>query len=642
MAQVSALGYLKLNGSYTTTLGLFQKIESANDTPFMTGPPYTDNHSGLREKYKSLVRQLPSKDFIDKLLQTYFHDANFQYYPLDEGIFRDHLKNWNGLSFSTLNKGPQELPPDLQFFPAMLFQMLALALHFQPDEYDPSLDSLKYAAGMSFDDLATDYSESGVAILALLGKRNTTLVTVQAGFLRTLFLKNSGLIPESWHSLSQTIRDAQEIGLHKENSDSKPQPRNAEEVLENLWDMQLRRRIWLILSLWDVHMGLICGRPTTIDPRDPRPPFPIDASVPKNRREVAPAPRTDSDPPTPLTALLWNAEISAPLWDIYNLEKEYARPNDAARVERMHHLINKIPWHCPSFFREKDPDTSFDSNPDCYWLPGARLVFSNAAAFTIMALHRPYIFISENSRRAGLEASLDILRIQRDYFNLLQAKHYKMFNLVLNTFDAIILLAAIYILHPQENRDRADDTIQHFEWAMDRFETMIGRSATAKTALGVLKAINAKMKKALSQSQATVQSLPSPSHTTTPSTTSSTSSHTAATSPSNPTSVSRSESQYTLPTISNITSSNPIASAAWDNFNGPNNIPQTFDFSAMAPLLPMHDLLYKDLNTFTDLPMQSMPHTNLYDLNTAPEAAWQFEGDFGNDSFWGIMNNYNL
>jgi hypothetical protein len=279
-AQVTAFGYAKSNGNNNTTLGIFKKLETHDaDSPSLhttfIGMP---DHSGLKEKYKSLIRQLPSKPYIEKLVATFFREVNWQYYPLDEGTFRDNLKSWHNLSFSTLNKGPLELPPDLQFFPGLLFQILALALQYQPTDHDPSLDSLKYAAAMSFDDLASDYSESGCQLLCLLGKRNTTLITVQAGFLRTAYLKNGGMITESWHSLSQTIRDGQEIGLHKANSghrrkaDDKP-----EDILESLWTEQFRRRLWLVLSLWDIHMAIVLGRPTTLDCRDGKPAFPIDA-----------------------------------------------------------------------------------------------------------------------------------------------------------------------------------------------------------------------------------------------------------------------------------------------------------------------------------------------------------------------------
>ena len=670
-AQFSAFGYAKSNGSNNTTLGIFKKIEDTDTNGALISNLHSTSadHSGLREKYKSLIRQLPAKPFIEDLVNTYFQEVNLQYYPLDEGIFRDLLKSWNNLSFSTLNKGPLELSGDLQFFPGLLFQILALALQFQPPDYDPSLESLKYAAAMSLDDLATDYSESGSQILCLLGKRNTTLVAVQAGFLRTQFMKNCGLVPESWHNLSQTIRDAQEIGLHKEVFEYRRKPEaTPEEVLENLWFEQLRRRVWMLLSLWDIHMAVVLGRPTTIDSRDGKPTFPIDAPIPKNRREIAPAPRTDNDPPTPLTMLLWNVEVAAPLWDIFNLEKEDPRQNNIAKVEKMHKLLNQIAMHCPPFFRHENPDTTFDHLPECSWLPAARQYFRNGTNFTIMALHRPYIFTNPSSRTAALKAGLEILRAQRAYFNLIRVNHYKMFALVLNTFDAIILCAAIYILHPCENGEDLDDVLQHYHFCMERFETMSGRNTMANGALQVLKAIHVRLKRALNQAKCPVNPLPTPA----PSSASASNKESPpeleikreapapsvyppppdTTNEQNP----MSGTPYTLPTISNLTTTNPPVSAptpstsnAWDVFSAPLPAPlqnQNYDFSSIAPLQPMHDLLFNDLGTVD----------GGLDFNTAGmdagwsgmtgagagegAAAWQFEGDFGNDSFWGFMNSY--
>ncbi|CZR65968.1 uncharacterized protein PAC_15868 [Phialocephala subalpina] len=689
-AQVTAFGYAKSNGNNNTTLGIFKKLETHDaqspslTAPFMSAMP---DQSGLKEKYKSYIRQLPSKPYIEKLVATFFREVNWQYYPLDEGTFRELLKNWHNLSFQTLNKGPLELPPDLQFFPALLFQILALALQYQPPDYDPSLDSLKYAAAMSFDDLASDYSESGCQILCLLGKRNTTLVTVQAGFLRTAYLKNGGMITESWHYLSQTIRDGQEIGLHKTNSGPRRKPdEKPEDVLENLWNEQLRRRLWLVLSLWDIHMAIVLGRPTTVDCRDGKPAFPIDAPIPKNRREVAPAPRSESDPPTSLTMLLWSAELSAPLWDIFNLEKEDPNQNNFSKVEMMHKLIKQISLHCPPSFRATNPDTTWDSHPDCYWLPRCRPLFQNSAAFTIMALHRPYIFTNASSRTAALRAGLDILRAQRTFFNLLNVAQYKMHSLVLNTFDAIVLVAAIYILHPSENREDLDDTLQHFDWAMERFQVISARNPLAGGALNVLRAIYVRLKKALakplpqypsSSANSVASSNQSPAIPTPESISSngmsnikpeypsmhqnsiSSVSTSSSTNQSNG-SASSANTHYTLPTISNLTSPSldPIpptsaaTPAAWEAFSGV-PIGGAFDFSGMAPLQPMHDLLYNDLGTGGGGANGALD-PNLVGAGLDGVGGWgeggvggsgvgggyQFEGDFGNDSFWGFMNNY--
>ena len=278
-----------------------------------------------------------------------------------------------------------------------------------------------------------------------------------------------------------------------------------------------------------------------------------------------------------------------------------------------------------------------------------------------MALHRPYIFTSSTSRTLALKAGLDILRAQRTFFNLLTSTHYKMFSLVLNTFDAIILVAAIYILHPFENREDLDDALQHFEWAMERFHTMGDRNAMAKAALGVLKAIHVRLKKALvpSSTSTNLKSLPPPAAPSTGSSTNVSPSETYST-PSNQgpfstpshsisdVSTNTSTTQYTQPTISNLTEPIPTpgSSAAWEAFSGNMTMPQNFDFSSMAPLQPMHDLVYNDLSTIgetqlVDPQLAGIGAGGIFDPNATSEGMWQFEGDFGNDSFWGFMNNYN-
>ena len=588
IAQVSAFGFAKPNSNDSTTLGIFRKIWSHDKDLQSSLSKFTltaiDN-GGIQQKYKTLIRQLPSKRIVEILVETFFREVNHQYYPLDEGIFRDHLKDWNSLSFSKLSNATLELSGDMQFFPALLFQCLALALQFQPLEYDPSLDSLKYAVDMSFDDVASDYSQSGISIMALLGKRHATLITVQAGFLRTAFLKNYGMVPESWHSLSQTIRDAQEIGLQRSMIELRKPNQKPEDVFENRWLDQQRRRVWLILSWWDIDMAMLLGRPTTIDRRDGKPPFPIDAPIPKNRWEVAPAPRTESDPPTPLSALLWTSELSAPLWDISILEREDPHRNSYAKVEKMHVLINQISLHLPPYFRGHNPDTTFDDRPDCHWLAHARSNLQSHAAFTIMALHRPYIFTNSSSRTLALKAGLEILGAQRTLFNLLASTRYKMFCLVLRTFDAVILIAAIYILYPFENRDDLDDSLQHFEWAMERFDVMGDRNAMSKAALGVLKAIHVPLKKALQ--------------------------------------------------------------SARESFSNSMSMSPSFDFSSIAPPQPIHDLLYNDLSTigstnFLDPQLANIGEGGAFEPNaTSGTEMWQFDGDLRKDSFWGFMNGYN-
>jgi hypothetical protein len=63
----------------------------------------------------------------------------------------------------------------------------------------------------------------------------------------------------------------------------------------------------------------------------------------------------------------------------------------------------------------------------------------------------------------------------------------------------------------------------------------------------------------------------------------------------------------------------------------------------------MHDLLFNDLGTVDgggglDLgggAALDAKWNGMYGASVGgEEGTWQFEGDFGNDSFWGFMNSY--
>jgi hypothetical protein len=663
-AQLAALGYTKSNRH--NSLDIFRKIEShGGDSHILPSGPNVSlpKHNDLLQKYKSSIRQLPSRPYIDKLLECFFHEVNWLYFCVDEVIFLEHFRNWSNLSFSAPNQGPQDLPGDLRFFPALLFQVLALALQFQPPDHDPSLDSLKYVSEMSLDDLANDYSESGAAILSLLGKRDINLVTIQAGILRTSFLKNSAMVIESWHSLGQTIRDAQELGWHKDLVDRTPS--DPEQALETLWLVELQKRIWACLKIWDSHMAVVLGRPTQIEANAGAQPIPVDALLTVSRKASAPLPRSKTDPPTPLTMLIHTYDLMWSLQEILALEKDGPRPKDHSKVERVQQEILGRIERLPPYFRFENPDTTFDKLAECHWLPAVRQLFATNTAFVIMTLHKPYVFNSSKSRDRALVAGLNILQAQRLLFEYLQARHYKMFNLVLSTFDAIVLVAAIYIIYPAENPQFLHNVLQHFEWAMERFDTMSSRNRMAKAALGVLQAIHIRLMKAVNKESTRLPLV------TVPKSTNSISWSTEYTSPQirNSTMQTTELPEILIPTITNLPhtassaiSDSPIPTSAsssfelndkypsippWPTygtaltlepnptFNTP-NISTDFDPNLIAPLQPMHDLLFNDLVGTPDahIPIMAENSAQFHEQGSP----WQFEGGFTNDSFWYFMN----
>lgn len=328
----------------------------------------------------------------------------------------------------------------MRAFPALLFQMLAVALLVvDEDEAEEELaEGLKYAGGMRFEDLAGEYSDAGMELLALLGKREMGVNTVLAGWLRAGALKYLGFVTESWHAVGAAIRDAQEIGLHHDGLDPRPgtgagaggeQQSAAEAVLENQWEIQRRRRVWMTLVTWDVHMASVLGRPTTTDSAaagTATASLPVDAPEPRDRSRTPVLPRGEDDPPTPLTGAIWAHRIMTPLREIIELEKEGPCPRDAfGRVDRLHAQLLDLGAAMPACLRLENPDTRFDGLPECYFLPTARVILPQLLSFALMALHRPYVFTRPRSRTEALKASLGMLHSQRLHFMALPPHMYK-------------------------------------------------------------------------------------------------------------------------------------------------------------------------------------------------------------------------
>jgi hypothetical protein len=186
-----------------STIALLKRIEAAPSCDADEDDAVATAHSSretlaLRDKYKSLVRQLPARSFLDRLVALFAREFNWQYYCVDGDIFTDQLRRWNNLPFRIFSTdGPDGIPTSLRAFPAVLFQMIATALLVLSEQEEEEFAALKYAANMTFEDLACDYSASGAEIVALFGKKALSVTTIQAEFLRASFLKFTANVAES-------------------------------------------------------------------------------------------------------------------------------------------------------------------------------------------------------------------------------------------------------------------------------------------------------------------------------------------------------------------------------------------------------------------------------------------------------------
>lgn len=78
-------------------------------------------------------------------------------------------------------------------------------------------------------------------------ERKPSITTVQHQFYHACYLQNYAKIRPSWSALSGAVRDAHELGLHQKDTG----------ILLNDLDMELRRRTFWNLYVWDRYVGIL-------------------------------------------------------------------------------------------------------------------------------------------------------------------------------------------------------------------------------------------------------------------------------------------------------------------------------------------------------------------------------------------------
>lgn len=232
------------------------------------------------------------------------------------------------------------------------------------------------------------------------------------------------------------------------------------------------------------------------------------------------------------------------------------------------------------------------------------------------------------------------------------------YHLFFGSFDGVVLIATIFILFPREQTELRYSALQQFQWTIERFSAMQERNPYARSGLGILKAILAKLTRSIDNE-------PSPT------------SASAAASDTPTTTWSRDAPSGSTPSGSGIRSlGGDVSSRAQtstpdyvkDNGNGGNAAAGNFDagpdwtmlssdaLASLAPLFPTSDLIFNDLNAIFDNPNGNFPG-NLEDPSAGAAAQSmdgghgsdlpldmgfpaQFGGGFGEDTVWQLLNQY--
>ena len=436
----------------------------------------------LKGKFRATAALLPEPVIVNQLVDLFFVEANPHVGVLDPYFYRKFESRWNDVNDALVNSLKLEgLSRDVLYFPAVLFQVLAVALQYL------TLDSratkmLGFINYSEIDDLSQKYTQYGMEMMKLLGRHSPTLMSVQHDLMRAFWAKNCSSGTESWYVLGDAIRQAQDLGLHLQSESSERE--NSEKTVEALWYDEWKRRIWLSLFNWDAHMALVLGRPRSINAGDCTVDLPLSCDMPESPTTTVPTQVALLGAPSHITRHLFNNFICHKTHEMLSLGANRRYVKDYGVVKRLHDDVLRQVEEMKPIYRPTNPDKSLDAAYT--FLPAQREHIATFANSFLVALHRPHASVHEESRRVAITASLATLESQRRLFAITPSSHYRTFGASFYTVDAGLFLLTAILENPIEGVNLVDRIHSALSDAIARLNIMKFRNPMAESGVKLL------------------------------------------------------------------------------------------------------------------------------------------------------------
>lgn len=495
------MGYSALEGA--TAFGDLKKLLEGDNffraaTSNRNQTPYADE---AEVKYLAFIKKIPPYAVLKELIEVYFVESNWSYPILERPFFNELFAQWTALNPATTRfTGPKGISRDLQYFAALIFGICAVSLQLIPP-HAACLRGISVTNATACDRLSQRFSDIAMEIMTILGRHDPTLGGVQTDFLRAVWLKNCSRGTEAWHALNDAIIQAQEIGLHRQAEIQ--QSSCLEETLKQLWYDEHKRRIWVVLFIWNSFMAWVLGRPRAINLSDCDVRTPMDCNIPDDPSKKIPLATPalgDDDGPSFFSSTLVQYELSKKVHEMRELQLDKPYPRDYNAIWAFHKQILSIMDNAPPFARTDNPDTSFDKKFPL--LPKKREQVTSVANGVIMVLHRPHMATHVESRKAAVQAALNTLDAQQRYFDLTDPHHYKLFGLTFYTIDAAIMLSAITLMYPPKDEDVKRRINGAMGQAISRLTVMSKSNPTASSGTQIVRTCYDKVKGILKPEEA--------------------------------------------------------------------------------------------------------------------------------------------
>lgn len=427
------------------------------------------------QRSTDILQRLPANHVTKELVRVFFREVGWYFPVLDEEFFTEVLFRW--LAVQSVDSKIGTLTSETKAFPALLYQVLALGLQFVPPN-STAVASLGVVDLARRDKLSKLFSDAGMMLLDSLGRHEPTMMSVQADFLRTSWLKNCGRGVDAWKSLGSAIMQAQDLGLHTR---SRPVKKfSTEEQRRIIWLDEQNSRLWAGLFTWDSLMAWALGRPRRILIKDCDVPPPMDTFLTGVRDQHAY--QSIGREPV-ITCLSFQYKLAQVAYKMRDAQAHKGIGSDYGIVSKLHNEVELLLCDLPDVLRPYNTDTTWDGA--IADLPRLREQIFSMANLTLMGLHRAQISSQISSRTKLVNSAIACLESQDRFFRMTPKHQYKLYGLAYYTIDAAIMLSAVTITYPPKEIELQHRVIEVLQKTAVRLDMMKASNPIAASGLRI-------------------------------------------------------------------------------------------------------------------------------------------------------------
>lgn len=176
------------------------------------------------------IEALPKRQHTDSLIQIFLSTVNFHYYLVYPPVFLQEYQSW-------WTDKSADRPLGVQWT-CLLLAVCAVTTQHLDFETRRKLD-LDW--GENTQKLTERYHRLARELSSVVPPGHHHMYNIQQLLHSCYWHKAEAQFLECWHVLSAAVREAQELGLHKESASDGTAG----------YDQEMRKRIWCILDTWD-------------------------------------------------------------------------------------------------------------------------------------------------------------------------------------------------------------------------------------------------------------------------------------------------------------------------------------------------------------------------------------------------------